>query len=470
MLVLLPNQLFHKKYIPKNIKSITLLEEPIYFGFREKKMNFNKLKLVLHRASMKNYYDYIKNYYKVTYVNYSKQPNYKRIFDGTITMFDPHDYCVYKKYKRYNKNITYLDNPNFLLSSANMDEYYKKVGGKNVRHSGFYNFFKNKLNVLTNEKSYDMTNRKPLPKNISIPKLPSIKDNSYVKEAKKYIQKLFPSNYGDVNDFIFPVNYKDSNKWLDNFIKKRFKCFGDYQDAIDDKNIFLFHSVITPMLNIGLLMPMDVLDKITKAYKKYNNIKINDYEGFVRQLSWREYNRFCHKFYFKDIQTANIFKHSKKLNKKWYNGTLGVEPIDFFTKKAFEYGYIHHIARLMVIGVFMNLCGIHPLEIYKWMFEFSCDSYEFVMPYNVEMVTWSTGGKYSAKLYISSDNYINKMGNFKKGEWNKIWRALFYNFINKNRKILKSTPYRNNINHYDKMTSKEKKEITKIATGFINKN
>ena len=143
MLLLLPNQLFEKKYLPK-INNILLIEEPVYFGFREKKYNFNKLKLVLHRASMKFYYDYLKkNNYNVKYIEYNNI-NYKNIFQNNITIFNPYDNFLEKKYKKYNSKINYINNPNFILNEKQIEVYYKKVKGKNIRHSAFYNYVKKK--------------------------------------------------------------------------------------------------------------------------------------------------------------------------------------------------------------------------------------------------------------------------------------------------------------------------------------
>ena len=470
MLVILPNQLFDKKYLP-NIKKILIIEEPIYFGHREKKMNFNKLKLVLHRSSMKYYFDYLKkNKYNVQYIDINKV-NYN-FLKGDITMFHPYDNLLENKYKKYNKNIKYIDNPNFILSEEQVERYYQKNKNKNIRHSGFYNFVKKEIDILKNKKSYDQMNRLPLPKNINIPSLPKTKENKYISEAKNYVNKNFKNNYGDVNDFIYPITHKESKKWLKNFVKKRFQNFGKYQDAIDNKNPFIFHSVISPMVNIGLLMPMEVVDEVTNEYKKNKKININDYEGFIRQIiGWREYQRYCYKYLYNDIKKSNFFKHKNKLNQNWYNGTTGMEPIDFAIKTAFKYGYLHHIMRLMVMGNILNLCQMHPDETYKWFMEFSVDSYDWVMIQNVySMAMWSDKGLTMSKVYLTTDNYVDKMGNFKKGEWNNIWRALFYNFLDKHKDKIQNTPYGRNYIYFKKLSNSEKQKIKKTANDFIKNN
>lgn len=468
-LLILPNQLFEKKYLPKNINKIILLEEPTYFGHRDKKYNFNKLKLILHRASMKFYFDYLKSHnYKIEYININKI-NYNKILKNQkILMFKPYDYFLEKKYKKYNSYIKYIKNPNFLLSEKQLEKFYIKLNGKNPKHSNFYNFIKQELNILKNEKTYDKMNRNKLPKNIIISKLPKIHENNYIKEAKKYIQIHFKNNYGNIENFIYPINYIDSNKWLNNFINNKLKYFGEYQDAIDENNNFLFHSIISPMLNIGLLSP----DKIIKKIVKINNIKINNIEGFIRQIiGWREYNRFCYIYYYDQMKTTNIFNNKNKLNKNWYTGNTGLYPLDNTIKYAFDYGYLHHILRLMVMGNLMNLCNIHPDEVYKWFMEFSVDSYDWVMIMNVySMSLWSDKGLTMSKPYISTDNYIMKMSNYKKNKWNSIWKSLFYNFLNNNKNIIKNTPYNRNYQYFDNLQNNKKNDMIKIAKNFIKNN
>ena len=127
----------------------------------------------------------------------------------------------------------------------------------------------------------------------------------------------------------------------------------------------------------------------------------------------------------------------KKLSKKWYNGTLGIPPIDDLIQSGFKTGYIHHIGRLMYIGNFMNLSSISPKQGFKWFMEFSIDSYEWVMCQNVyDMVFFVTGGQTMRKPYVTSSNYILKMSNYKKGDWSDIWNDLYEKFMIKHKQKL----------------------------------
>ena len=479
--IILPNQLFDIKYLdnPKDYKFF-LIEEPLFFGDKRRVKNFTKLKLVLHRASMKYYYDYLKSEkIDIDYIDYNKIKNYSFIKKcEKVTMFDPVDHLfqstISKELKKKKIELEILDTPLFLLSISDLEEYNKTKGkSKTFFHKHFYDWQLKKLDIPYISKSYDEENRKNIPKDLKIPKsITSKNDNNtkYVKEAKKYVNDNFKNNYGDVENYFFPVTHKTSKKWLSNFLKKRLLKFGDYQDAILKDNSFLFHSLLSSLINIGLLTPEYVLKKTIKYYEKNKKqVKINNFEGFVRQLiGWREYERMLYQLYYKELTTSNYFGSKKKLNKKWYTGELNIEPIDDTIKKGFTNGYLHHIERLMVMLNFMVLARIHPDEVYKWFMEFACDSYDWVMVGNVYGMGYFNTNT-MRKPYISTSNYIRNMSDYKNdGHWNEVWDAMFYKFLTDNKSKLKggAAVYLRNLVHFEKKSSKEKKEIFKKIKGF----
>ena len=411
-LVILPHQLYDKKYFKKDSK-IVLYEHPHYF----KKYNYNKKRLMLHIASMAYYKDYLKdNGFKVRYIKYNGKFNLKN-----YEMFDPIDKIEMPG------NPTILESPNFLLKIMNYDQYRKKTD--KFFFNAFYMWGKKIINVIPNVKSQDKDNRRKLPKNLVIPKLPNLVENEmkYIEKARKRVEKEFKNNYGDCDNFIFPITHKTVMKWLNNFIKNRFEKFGPYQDFIDKNNEYLFHSVLSAVINIGLLNPHDLIKVIEKVEMK---IPLNSYEGFIRQLFWREYQRYCYIYF--NFNIKPFFGNKKKLGKEWYEGTLDVPPVDDAIKTAFKTGYLHHINRLMVVGNYMNLNEIDAWEAFRWFMEFSCDSYEWVMHQNVlDMVFFVSGGKTMRRPYMSSSNYILKMSNYKKGEWSETWNEKYRKFIEK---------------------------------------
>jgi deoxyribodipyrimidine photolyase-related protein len=424
ILLILPHQLYNinilKNYISKDIKDIIIWEHPHYFNYYK----YNKKKLVLHRASMKYYNDYLKdNSYNVKYIEYNKKPaiNNYVVFDTIDRIRLPNKYTI-------------LESPNFLLNKSHYKEFNKNRKSKRVIFNNFYLWSKKTLNIYPKLKSMDKMNREVYNKlDSKIPSIPKIgkTDNHYIKEAIKYIEKHFSKNYGNTENFNYPITHKTAMKWLLNFIKYKFKKFGPYQDFINKDNYTMFHSVLSSSINIGLINPSDII-KIIDKYK--TRIPINSFEGYIRQLFWREYQRYCYGY--AEINfNKNYFGNKKKLNKDWYKVTTGIDPVDDLIKSGFDTGYIHHIGRLMVIGNFMNISGIHPKEGFRWFMEFAIDSYEWVMHQNVyEMVFFVTGGQTMTRPYISSSNYILKMSNYnKKTEWSTKWDDLYHHFIKKNK-------------------------------------
>ena len=197
-LLLFPNNLYEVKYLPDKIDKIYLLEDPVYFGFREKKMNFNKLKLVLHRASMKNYENYLKSKkLKVEYIEFNKLKNLKYSFMSKLKLinhFELNDHLLQGRLDKHTKNkeVIILDNPNFLVTTEILDKYHDNKNNKNrFFHKNFYDFIKDELNILKGVKSYDNDNRQPLPKNTKIPDIPNKKKSKFELEAISYINKLY---------------------------------------------------------------------------------------------------------------------------------------------------------------------------------------------------------------------------------------------------------------------------------------
>lgn len=423
--LILPNQLFDKKYLDKSLHYI-IWECPHFFTA----YNYNKKKLMLHRASMKYYYDYLKKHnYHVSYIEYNNILEQDESYLLYNPLNKPDILGLPKHYKIYDKPT-----PSLLLSPTLITEYRKKT--KKFFFNAFYMWSKQKLNIIPKIKSQDKMNRSII-KNTPDIKQPfesQQKLNKYIEESIKYVQKHFPNNYGNTDNFIFPITHKDANNWLTHFIKYKSESFGTYQDFIHKDNPYLYHSLLSPLINIGLLTPLDVIKHLNPS------IPLNSYEGFIRQLFWREYQYYCYIYY--DYSNKNYFNNNKKLTTEWYIGNTGIAPIDDAIKEGFNSGYLHHIRRLMVIGNYMNLCQIQPKEGFRWFMEFSCDSYEWVMYQNVyDMVFFVSGGATMRRPYISSSNYIIKMSNYKKDKWCEVWNNKYKQFIIRNKKKLMKFRY-----------------------------
>ena len=448
---ILPNQLYIMNHVNKILKkykgnkiNIILWEHPHFFGTtKTNNYKFNKKKLMLHRASMRYYFEKFLNpklsyEYDMSYIEFNEKHLMKKDKNILNVAYDPVDVI-----HNFNNNIDDMfESPNFFLTKSDLQEYRQfKEPTKGFRFTvGFYVFGKKKINHLVDVKSTDKLNRKPISKsniskNIHVSVINKRTKDTYVNEAAIYVNKHFPDNYGITDDFNYPYNHDTSNRWLREFIKYKFEKFGSYQDAMIKDNYALFHSVLSSSLNIGLLNPCDVLKAIKKVKTR---IPINSYEGYVRQLFWREYQRYCY-IHAPFIREKTHFDLENNLSKKWYDGTLNVEPVDNCVKRAFDTGYLHHIERLMIIGNYMMLNNINPEDGYKWFMEFSIDSYNWVMYQNVyDMVFCNSGGKTTTKPYITKSNYILQMSNYEKGEWTKEWDNKYDLFLENNcKKLLK---------------------------------
>lgn len=480
-----PHQLFKNISLLKDAKRIILIEEFLFF----KQYNFHKQKLVLHRATMKYYESFLKNHsLPVEYIESDKKESDVRVLissllESGIEQIEYYEVCdqwLEQRISRFSaqydiKKITHCS-PSFINSEENLHEYFKDK--KRLFHADFYIHQRNKLNILIDNNnnpiggkwSFDSENRLKYPKDKKAPVVTFPAINIYYKEAIAYVEKKFANNIGYVShNFIYPTTHSESEVWLQNFLENRFEDFGKYEDAIVQDESILNHSVLTPMLNIGLLTPHEIVDATLK-FSEIRNILLNSTEGFIRQIiGWREFIRavYIHKGTFE--RNKNFWGFSKKIPASFYDGTTGIDPIDSTIKKILTTGYCHHIERLMLLGNFMLLCEFDPDEVYKWFMEMFIDAYDWVMVPNVYgMSQFADGGLMATKPYISGSSYVLKMSNYKKANWCEVWDALFWNFMNKHRKSISRNPRMAMLlKTYDKMSEEKKEFISNKASTFL---
>ena len=342
------------------------------------------------------------------------------------------------------------------------------------------NFYKNqrlKYNLLIQSDgkpiggkwSFDEDNRKKLPKEIELPKVPSFEETRHTKDLKKIINEKFPNHLGSTDGFWACTDRKSVKKLLSFFLKKKIENFGDYEDAVDHRDNILFHSALSPYINIGLLTPKEILKELEISPPK----KINSYEGYIRQIiGWREFVRGIYQNFDKKLEHGNFFNHKRLMKSSWYDGTTGLEPLDFSIKNALNYGWSHHIERLMILCNIMNLCELKPKIVYTWFMQMFIDSSDWVMSPNVYgMGLFSDGGIFATKPYICGSSYFLKMMDFKKGEWCNTMDGLYWRFIKKNRDFFIKNPRLSMmVRVLDKMNEERKKIIFDAAETFINRN
>lgn len=451
--IIFPHQLFADHPAIKKGRIIFLVEDPLFIGDKKYPAKFHKKKLTYQRACLKSYQDYLgKSKYSTRYINYQElysdsEKLFKDLRNEKIDIahfVDPVDFLIENRInklaEKFDIQLKKYHSPSFLSEEDWLKEYFSDR--EEYFLTKFYIEQRKRLNILIAENqkpiggkwSFDSENRKKLPKNVKVPEINFGIENEYVKAAKKYIGDNFPDNPGDLDNFYFPTNHREAKRWLNEFLDNRFNNFGAYQDAIVKNESFLFHSLLSPMINNGLLTPKDVVNKSIE-YAEENGVDLNALEGFIRQIiGWREFIMAIYKFDGVHQRNSNFFDNQNPLPKSFYDGTTGIEPVDSTIKKLLRTGYSHHIERLMMLGNFMLLCEIHPTDVYKWFMEMYIDSYDWVMVPNVYgMSQFADGGLMSTKPYISSSNYILKMSDYKRGDWCEVWDGLFWRFINKHK-------------------------------------
>ena len=284
-----------------------------------------------------------------------------------------------------------------------------------------------------------------------------------------YVETYFSNNYASTEKFIYPTDHAGASLWLDEFLETRFEKFGSYEDAMVGSEHYLHHSVLTPMLNIGLLSPQQIIDRALQVGGN-KNIPLNSLEGFIRQImGWREFIRIVYEREGRHQRTQNFWGFERKIPKSFWLGTTGILPVDNVIQKLLQTGYSHHIERLMVMGNFMLLCEFHPDEVYRWFMEMYVDAYDWVMVPNVYgMSQFADGGLMTSKPYISGSNYLLKMSDYPKGAWTEIWDGLFWRFMHVHRDFFLKNPRMGMlVKMFDKMPEEKRNKHIAVAENFL---
>ena len=484
LFVLLGNQLFNPKYL-KNLgcTDVYMAED---FGLCTIHKH-HKLKLYFFLTAMREYKDELKTsginvHYRLLSDNgKSYTENLIEFLKGSHTEINyfeiedkPFEFeFLYLKDKDY--TLIEHKSPMFLFTREEFEEFHK--GKQNFRMASFYKYGRTKFNVLLEKEtdplggkwSFDEENRKKIPKGLDLPSLPEFTLSKYHNDVSTLVEEHFTDHPGELGNIWFPVTRKQAMKSLKVFLEKRIENFGIYEDAMVPNKNFLFHSTISPLLNIGLLTPEEVLELTIDAFKK-KALPLNSVEGFVRQiLGWREFIRGIYQQKSDYQVKKNFWKHKRRLTQHWYDGTTGIDPLDDCIRRTSMDGYHHHIPRLMIISNIMNMSEIHPDDINKWFMEMYIDSSDWVMIPNVYgMATYSDGGLMSTKPYTCGSNYILKMSNYSKGEWCDIVDGLYWRFTDKHRSFYEKNARMSFLTRtLDRMNPERKSLIFNQANKFI---
>ncbi|MEM1189319.1 MAG: cryptochrome/photolyase family protein [Pseudomonadota bacterium] len=461
-LIIWPHQLFlNHPGLAKVPGSIVLFEDPLFFGDEQYPMRFHRQKLWLHRASMQRYAKTLaKQHESVSIESYTADRGalFKLLkkLQGqgckTLLLAELSDFMAQKRLhqaaEELGLQLEVLESPGWLNTREENEDW--SSGRKRWFMAEYYKHQRRRLEILMDgdepaggQWSFDEDNRKKVPKKLypQIPSIPTVEHDGIDEDARHSINAQFPNAPGSLETLHYPSSHQDAEAWLERFLKERFECFGAYEDAIVRGERWLWHGVLTPMLNTGLLTPRQVLERAL-AHADKADIPLNSVEGFVRQIiGWREFMRATYQDLGVPMRTTNHWEHLRPIPASFYDGSTGIDPIDDVIQRVLETGYCHHIERLMVLGGFMFLCEFDPDRVYRWFMEMFIDSYDWVMVPNVyAMSQHADGGLITTKPYFSGSNYIKKMSDWGRGDWADTWDGLYWRFIWKHRASLGSNP------------------------------
>lgn len=458
LILLLGNQLFD----PKIFAKLKITSKNTVFFMREDQelasyFKFHKHKIIFFFAAMRAYRDELQSLgYTVHYEEFKKEgaATKKRNFDTALNDFIQGNdiksaFCFEIEDKFFEKRIlnlfevesiplTVWQSPMFLTSREQFKTYL--LSTRKPFMKTFYESQRKRLNILMTEEnkpvggaySFDAENRLALPKDKITPKLPAFKPDKNILDVCHLVAKEFSGHPGAAEDFWLPVDRSSARKWLNSFLSDRLFDFGPYEDALAPHSEFVFHSVLTPFLNCGLLTPEEVI-KTTLTFAKKNKIPLSSLEGFIRQIiGWREFVRGIYQKYSERQDQENFWNHKLNLSSHWYKANTGIPPLDETLRRVIKRGYAHHIERLMVVGSLMLLLEVDPKHAHRWFMEMFVDSSDWVMGPNVYgMALFSDGGIFATKPYICGSNYLRKMGGYAKAEWCDGVDGLYWQFIKK---------------------------------------
>jgi len=417
---------------------IYLVEEPLILTHNP----IHRQKLIFHKLTLDAYERTLTNeQYQVTRLRITDHPTTTAIFeqlrqDGVTRMhiLDTADDYLERAIATCGLTRIWYESPIFLFHKNEAVERYQQ----SRRHlARFYKQVRKDLHILIDEQgepiggqwSFDKENRQNIPQDMTLPPDISHYGNNETVAAADWADSINCEQYGEPGCWL-PYTHEGAQKFLKEFLRDRFSNFGPYEDALHTEGVRLWHSTLSPLLNVGLLTPQEVLDAAL-TYADKNDVPLNSLEGFVRQLiGWREFIRASYVCDGARMRSSNFFSHTHSLPDSFWSGTTGLAPVDHVISTVLAYAYTHHIERLMVMGNIMLLSRIHPDEVYRWFMALYIDAYDWVMVPNVYgMSQFADGGSFATKPYISGANYIKKMSNFPSGDWEETWTALYWYFV-----------------------------------------
>lgn len=374
----------------------------------------------------------------------------------------------------------------FLATRADFADW--AAGKKQLRMEYFYRLMRKKTGLLMEgddpaggKWNYDSENRKAPPKEIDHSGPPRFEPDNDVKDVLDLVEARFGKHFGELRPFWFATTRDQALEALAHFITHALPQFGDFQDAMMTDERWLYHSILSPYLNIGLLSPLEVCEA-AEAEWQAGRAPLNAVEGFIRQiLGWREFVRGIYFIEGEDYPSRNALGQTRALPPLYWGAETEMHCLSQVVRQTQTEAYAHHIQRLMVTGNFALLAGVDPAEVHDWYLAVYADAFEWVeAPNTVGMSQFADGGIIASKPYVSSGAYIDRMSNYcascaykvkqKTGEGACPFNLLYWHFLNRHRDRFEGNPRMGNMYRtWDRMDADKRDVILQEADAFLAK-
>lgn len=389
---------------------------------------------------------------------------------------EPGEWRLIDKLKDAPLKVQILPDDRFLASHAEFEAWAE--GRKALRMEYFYREMRRKTGLLMDgdqpaggKWNFDHDNRKAAPDDVTVDGPLRFEPDATTREVLDLVQARFGDNFGDLAPFWFATTRAEALQALDHFIANALPRFGDYQDAMLNENEFLYHAILSPYLNIGLLNVTEICEAAADAYAA-GHAPINAAEGFIRQIiGWREYVRGIYFLEGPDYTARNILGHNRDLPWFYWGGETRMNCVVKAVGQTKAQAYAHHIQRLMVTGNFALLAGIDPAQVHEWYLAVYADAFEWVeAPNTIGMSQFADGGVIASKPYVSSGAYINRMSDHckschysvsaKTGDKACPFNLLYWHFLDRHRDRFSNNPRMGNMYRtWDRMDADKRKRV-----------
>ncbi len=403
-----------------------------------------------------------------------------------VLVTEPGEWRLIDKLKHAPIKTHILPDDRFIASHQEFEDWAQ--GRKQLRMEYFYREMRRKTGLLMQgadpvegKWNFDHDNRKPAPDEVDFKGPMEFQPDETVEEVLDLVEARFDGHFGQLRPFWFATTEGEARRALAHFISNALPKFGDYQDAMLAENRFLYHAVISAYINIGLLDPLEVCEKVAAAYAA-GDVPINAAEGFIRQIiGWREYMRGIYFLEGPDYPARNELGHDRDLPDLFWGAETQMQCLSKAVAQTRDEAYAHHIQRLMVTGNFALLAGIDPGQVHEWYLAVYMDAFEWVeAPNTVGMSQFADGGIIASKPYVSSGAYINRMSDYckgcaysvskKTGEGACPFNLLYWHFLDRHRDRFKSNARMGNMYRtWDRMDADRRETVLAEAEGFLKR-